>query len=84
MKSFHFDSGKGFNSVEKSNKPFIVVLLLCFLFGWAGIHRFYVGKTLSGLLMLVTLGFFGIWVFIDFLMIAFGDFRDAEGKRIRY
>ena len=40
-------------------------LLLTYL-GVFGLHRFYMGKWLTGLLYLVTLGFFGIGVFYDF------------------
>lgn len=40
-------------------------LLLTFL-GAFGVHRFYMGKWLSGLLYLVTLGLFGLGVLYDF------------------
>ncbi|HSH47382.1 MAG TPA: TM2 domain-containing protein [Halomonas sp.] len=40
-------------------------LLLTFL-GAFGIHRFYMGKWLSGLVYLVTLGLFGVGVLYDF------------------
>lgn len=40
-------------------------LLLTFL-GVFGLHRFYMGKWLSGLLYLLTVGGFGIGVFYDF------------------
>jgi hypothetical protein len=43
--------------------------LLWFLsgFGWAGFHRFYLGKIPSGLLWLCTAGLFGIGSIYDFL-----------------
>ena len=41
-------------------------ILLTFL-GVFGIHRFYMGKILTGLLYLCTLGFFGIGILYDFL-----------------
>lgn len=43
----------------------IAWLLLTFL-GVFGFHRFYMGKWLSGIFYLVTAGFFGIGIFIDF------------------
>ena len=35
-----------------SPKPRLDILILALLFGWLGIHRFYVGKTRSALVML--------------------------------
>lgn len=58
----------------------ILMLVLCGFFGGMGIHRFYVGKWMTGLLMLFTAGGFGFWWFIDFVMILLGRFRDAEGR----
>ncbi|MBD3300161.1 MAG: NINE protein [Candidatus Moranbacteria bacterium] len=67
----------------KSEKAFVPAILLCFFLGSLGIHRFYVGKIGTGILMLVTLGGFGIWVLIDLVMIVTGNFKDAEGKYIK-
>ncbi len=66
-----------------SEKSFVAALLLCFFLGAFGIHRFYVGKIGTGILMLLTLGGLGIWALIDFIIIAIGSFKDAEGRRIR-
>lgn len=60
-------------------KSRIVALLLCFFLGVLGIHRFYVGKMGTGIIWLLTGGFFGIGALIDFLMILFGSFRDKAG-----
>ncbi|MEX1030093.1 MAG: TM2 domain-containing protein [Paenibacillaceae bacterium] len=68
--------------MEKSSKSFIAALLLAFFLGTLGVHRFYVGKIGTGILMLVTLGGLGVWVLIDFITIAIGKFTDKEGKRI--
>ncbi|MCH5329586.1 MAG: TM2 domain-containing protein [Alistipes sp.] len=68
--------------VNASGKDWIVTLLLCFFLGQFGIHRFYAGKTGTGILQLITLGCCGIWTLIDFIIIAVGNFTDAEGKRI--
>lgn len=46
-----------------------VALLLCFFLGWLGIHRFYEGKILTGLLWMFTFGLFGIGEFIDFIIL---------------
>jgi hypothetical protein len=58
------------------------ILILCLLFGWLGIHRFFVGKVGTGVLMLITIGGLGIWMVIDLILIIFGQFRDREGRRI--
>ena len=54
--------------------------LLCFFLGGLGVHRFYVGKIGTGILMIFTLGGLGIWLIIDFVMILTGSFKDKEGK----
>ena len=69
--------------MEKSEKGFVPTLLLCILLGGLGIHRFYVGKIGTGILMLVTLGGLGIWVLVDLIMIAVGSFKDKQGLPIK-
>jgi TM2 domain-containing membrane protein YozV len=64
-----------------SSKSRLIALLLCLFFGWAGAHRFYVGKIGTGILMICTFGgFFGIWLLIDLMLIIAGSFSDKEGK----
>lgn len=58
------------------------ILILCFFFGWLGIHRFFVGKVGTGVLMLCTLGGLGIWLMIDLILIVCGAFRDRDGLKI--
>ena len=38
-------------SKEKSEKSWMTCLLLCIFFGWLGIHRFYAGKIISGIII---------------------------------
>ena len=40
------------------------------------------GKVGTGILQLITLGACGVWTLVDFIMIALGNFTDADGKRI--
>ena len=68
---------------QSSEKSYIVMILLCFFLGSLGIHRFYVGKIGTGILMIITLGGLGIWTLIDFIMIIIGKFKDKEGKEIK-
>jgi TM2 domain-containing membrane protein YozV len=65
-----------------SPRPRLVVVLLCLLFGMFGVHRFYVGKIGTGILMLITLGGLGIWYTVDLILIVIGSFRDKEERRI--
>ena len=65
-----------------SPKSRLVTLLFCLFLGPLGVHRFYVGKVGTGMLQLLTLGGIGIWVLIDFIMIAAGSFRDKAGLRL--
>tara|TARA_B100001778_G_scaffold317733_1_gene305677 strand:- start:432 stop:653 length:222 start_codon:yes stop_codon:yes gene_type:complete len=67
----------------KSEKGFVPTLLLCILLGGLGAHRFYAGKIGTGVLMLLTLGGFGIWSFIDLILIAIGSFKDKDGLPIK-
>ena len=71
------------DTIEKSDKGFVPTILLCFFLGALGGHRFYAGKTGTGILMLITLGGLGIWTMIDFIMIVCGSFTDSEGRPIK-
>ena len=46
-------------------------LFLCFFLGALGMHRFYEGKVVTGLIWLCTLGLGGVGIFIDFLILLF-------------
>ena len=66
-----------------SQKSFVTTLILCVLLGGLGVHRFYVGKIGTGILMLLTLGGLGIWTLIDLIVIAVQNFKDSEGPVIK-
>lgn len=65
-----------------SSKSRLVDLLLCLFLGYLGIHRFYEGKTGTGILYLLTLGLFGIGTLVDLIMIIAGSAKDKNGAMI--
>ena len=65
-----------------SDKSRGIAFMLAIVLGVFGAHRFYVGKTGTGVLMLCTFGGLGIWYLYDVIMVASGSFRDAEGRRV--
>ncbi len=71
------------SEIVYSDKGFVPATLLCFFLGALGIHRFYVGKIGTGILMLLTLGGLGIWTLIDFVMIIVGSFTDKKGLPLK-
>jgi TM2 domain-containing protein len=50
--------------------------------GFFGLHRFYAGRARSAVGMCLTLGGLGLWYLYDVVVIAAGDFRDGNGRRI--
>ena len=72
--SYVSESGSGKTKAAVNNAPSqevmkpinpTVELCLCLFLGWAGAHKFYVGKTGMGILYLFTLGLFGFGWLID-------------------
>jgi hypothetical protein len=59
-----------------------VALALAVVGGVFGLHRFYAGRTQSGIWMCLTLGGMGLWYLYDVVVVAAGDFRDSEGRRV--
>jgi TM2 domain-containing membrane protein YozV len=71
------------NAPEKQmegSKSWIAAVLLCFFLGTLGIHRFYLGYIWQGVVQLLTLGGFGIWVLIDFIRILIKDLKPKNGE----
>ena len=68
---------------DVSEKSRLVTTLLAWFLGVLGIHRFYLGKIGTGILMIFTIGGLGIWTLIDFILAVSGKMRDKEGQLIK-
>lgn len=67
----------------KSEKDWLLTLLLSLCLGTLGADRFYVGKIGTGILKLITFGGCGIWTLVDIILIATGKFTDKDGNEIK-
>ncbi|MEK9632652.1 MAG: NINE protein [Opitutae bacterium] len=60
-----------------------VAFLLCFFFGLFGVHHFYMGNIVIGVIQLLTCGGFGIWCLLDLIIILCGGYTDGEGRLLQ-
>lgn len=67
---------------QVSQKNYTATLLLCLFLGLLGIHRFYVGKTGTGILWLLTGGLLGFGAIFDLIMILSNMFEDWDGAPV--
>jgi len=65
-----------------SNKSKSTTFLLCYFLGGIGVHRFYLGKLITGVLMLLTGGGLMIWWLVDLYRIITGRLKDKQGKNL--
>lgn len=70
--------------VPPSDRSGLTTYLFCLFLGNFGIHRFYTGHILTGILMLLTGGGCGIWTMIDLILIATNQFADIHGNRLQF
>jgi len=70
---------------DVKNKDLLTTLLLAIFFGYFGVHRFYVRKIGTGILMLLLswTGISTIWAIFDIIKIATGKFKDGKGNIIQ-
>jgi hypothetical protein len=81
--AFPIRSNEGFyNYLPVSPHSRLIALVLCVLLGYLGVHRFYVGRVVSGLIWMFTGGLLGIRWLIDIILITTANFRDSEGLRV--
>src|SRR3989442_15828699 len=67
---------------EVSERSRAVALILQILGGPLGLHRFYVGRWQTGILMAITLGGMGLWWVYDLVILLAGEFRDAHDRAL--
>jgi TM2 domain-containing membrane protein YozV len=68
---------------QASERSRSVALVLGILGGVFGLHRFYVGRTQSGVIMALTLGGLGMWWLYDMVILVSGEFRDDDDLPLR-
>ncbi len=71
--------GVGAGAPRKSRMTALILCIIGF-FGFAGLHRMYVGKVGSGVLHFFTYGLCVIGTVIDLISILSGGFRDSYGQ----
>jgi hypothetical protein len=74
------------DEIEKYKTGTGYLLLGLSIFGLSGIHRFYLGKYGTGILWLLTWGFFGLGTFVDLIrmprMVRDANLRDMYSRAL--
>jgi TM2 domain-containing membrane protein YozV len=65
---------------QKPAQKKMMMALICFFLGGLGIHRFMMGHTGIGVLMILTGGLCGILTLVDFIRILMGTLKMADGR----
>jgi len=63
-------------------KSKLTAIQLRLFLGSLGIHRFYIGYTLIGVIQLLTFGLVLIWAFVDLIRLITGLLKDSEGNEL--
>ena len=71
------------DSSNVSSKSWLLTMILAVLFGYIGIHRFYVGKVKSGIVHCFTLGLIYVGWISDIVEISNEKFTDGNGLLIK-
>ena len=69
---------------EQKQKSWLTALLLSFFLGFLAIDRFYIGRTHSAIVKLLTLGGLGAWWLSDFILIITDYRKDAKGQPLKH
>jgi TM2 domain-containing membrane protein YozV len=75
------DMNEHFNVSEKRILP---TFLLFLVLSWPlGAHRFFLKRYASAILFIITIGGFGVWWIIDFILIVTGSMKDDRGQVVK-
>ena len=67
-----------------SEKRILPTFLLFLVLSWPlGAHRFFLRRYASAILFIFTIGGFGIWWIIDFILIVTGSMKDDRGQIVK-
>lgn len=69
-------------NVSPKNKTLAIILCIVGFFGVGGLHRFYTGHILSGILWICTGGLGGIGTVIDLLLLLTNSFKDSNQLKL--
>ena len=72
----------GIEASQVSDKSLIGATIAVVTVGFLVVHRFYTGRPVIGIFMILTLGGLGIWVLVDFILLITENFRDSNYKRL--
>ena len=70
--------------LDVSEKRILPTFLLFLVLSWPlGAHRFFLRRYASAILFIFTIGGFGIWWIIDFILIVTGSMKDDRGQIVK-
>ena len=71
-------------AINISEKRILPTFLLFIILSWPlGAHRFFLRRYASAILFIITIGGYGIWWIVDFILIVTGSMKDDEGKLVK-
>lgn len=66
-----------------AQKSKLATMLLCWVLGVFGVHRFYLGKIWTGILYLCTGGLWGVGTVFDMVMLLLNVTKDKQGVPLK-
>ena len=75
-----FNEKKTQSETSNEGQSQLIALLLCIFLGGIGIHRFYLGYHVMGVIYLLTAGLCGVGWLIDIFLILTGNLKPKNGK----